>query len=82
MVSFDEVPRRLWVRFADIEAWKQGAEDLRRMLDEHGGRDKVVIFIQNPKLRKELPAGQGVKADEALVRELSERFGANNIVLT
>ena len=82
VVSFDEVPRRLWVRFADIEAWKQGAEDLRRMIDEHGGRDKVVIFIQNPKLRKELPAGQGVKADEALVRELSERFGANNIVLT
>ena len=33
---------------------RQGAGDLRRIIDEHGGRDKIVIFIQNPKLRKEL----------------------------
>ena len=81
VVTFDEVPRRLWVRFADIEAWKSGSADLMRIIDEHGGRDKVVIFIEKDKLRKELPPGQGVRADEALVRVLSERFGAKNIVL-
>ena len=81
VVTFDEVPRRLWVRFADIEAWKNGSADLMRVIDEHGGRDKVVIFIEKDKLRKELPPGQGVRADEALVRVLSERFGAKNIVL-
>ena len=81
VVTFDEVPRRLWVRFTDIEAWKSGSADLMRIIDEHGGRDKVVIFIEKDKLRKELPPGQGVRADEALVRVLSERFGAKNIVL-
>ena len=81
VVTFDEVPRRLWVRFADIEAWKSGSADLMRIIDEHGGRDKVVIFIEKDKLRKELPPGQSVRADEALVRVLSERFGAKNIVL-
>ena len=81
VVTFDEVPRRLWVRFADIEAWKSDSADLMRIIDEHGGRDKVVIFIEKDKLRKELPPGQGVRADEALVRVLSERFGAKNIVL-
>ena len=81
VVTFDEVPRRLWVRFDDIGAWKSGSADLMRIIDEHGGRDKVVIFIEKDKLRKELPPGQGVRADEALVRVLSERFGAKNIVL-
>ena len=81
VVSFDEVPRKLWIRFADTEAWRQSAADLARIIDAHGGRDKVVIFIQKQKLRKELPAGQGVRADEALLRELSEKFGAENIAL-
>ena len=80
-MTFNEVPRRLWVRFADIEAWKSGSADLMRVIDEHGGRDKVVIFIEKEKLRKELPPGQGVRADEVLVRKLSERFGEKNIVL-
>ena len=81
VVSFDAVPRKLWIRFDDTQAWKQGAEQLQRIIDEHGGRDKVVIYIRNPGLRKELPAGQGVRADEALIRELSEKFGEKNVVL-
>jgi len=32
-------------------------------------------------MRKELPPGQGVRADETLVRKLSERFGENNVIL-
>ena len=81
VIPFDAVPRKLWIRFADTDSYKQGAADLRRIIDEHGGRDKVVIFIQNPGLRKELPAGQGVRADEALVRVLSSRFGEKNVIL-
>jgi DNA polymerase-3 subunit alpha len=82
VIPFDDVPRKLWIRFPDPEAYKQGAADLKRIVDEHGGRDKVVIFIENPKLRKELPAGQGVRADERLVALIKERFGDKNCVLT
>ena len=78
---FDEVPRKLWIRFDDLDAYRQGAGDLMRIVDEHGGRDKVVIFIAGPKLRKELGAGQGVRADAELVRILKERFGGKNVVL-
>ena len=78
---FDEVPRKLWIRFDDLDAYRQGVGDLMRIVDEHGGRDKVVIFIAGPKLRKELGAGQGVRADAELVRILKERFGGKNVVL-
>ena len=81
MTLFDEVPRKLWIRFDDLDAYRQGAGDLMRIVDEHGGRDKVVIFIAGPKLRKELGAGQGVRADAELVRILKERFGGKNVVL-
>ena len=81
VISFDAVPRKLWIRFDDPASYRNGAADLKRIIDEHGGRDKVVIFIKNPRMRKELPPGQGVKADETLVRRLSERFGENNVIL-
>ena len=67
--------------YAVHQSYRNGAADLKRIIDEHGGRDKVVIFIKNPRMRKELPPGQGVKADETLVRRLSERFGENNVIL-
>ena len=79
---FDEVPRKLWIRFEDPEAWKKGQKDLMEIINEHGGRDKVVIFIANPRLRKELPAGMGVRADESLIRKLADRFGSGNVVFT
>ena len=69
------------IRFDNPASYRNGAADLKRIIDEHGGRDKVVIFIKNPRMRKELPPGQGVKADETLVRRLSERFGENNVIL-
>ena len=82
VTSFDEVPRKLWIRFEDPDAWRDGQKDLMKIIDEHGGRDKVVIFIANPRLRKELPAGMGVRADDNLIRKLSDRFGSKNVVFT
>ena len=81
VIPFDDVPRKLWIRFPDPEAYRQGASDLKKLVDEHGGRDKVVIFIENPKLRKELPAGQGVRADEHFMTLVKSRFGDKNCVL-
>ena len=81
VIPFDDVPRKLWIRFPDPEAYRQGAADLKKLVDEHGGRDKVVIFIENPKLRKELPAGQGVRADEHFMALVKSRFGDKNCVL-
>ncbi len=81
VVPFSEVPRTLWVRFPDIAAWKAGSEQLYREVEEHGGRDKVVIYIEQPRLRKTLPAGQGVRADKALIMKLAGLFGERNVIL-
>lgn len=81
VIRFDDVPRRLWVRFDSPQEYRRGERDLLQIVENHGGRDKVVIYIQNPRMRRELPPGQGVRADRALIDLLAQRYGAKNVVL-
>lgn len=81
VTRFDDVPRKIWVRFGTPGDWNRGAQDLMQIVETHGGRDKVVIYIQNPRMRRELPPGQGVSADKALVELLTQRYGDGNVVL-
>ncbi len=81
VTPFSRVPRTLWVRFPDVAAWKEGSSLLFREVEEHGGRDRVVIYIEDPRLRRELPPGQGVRADRDLVARLADMFGEKNVIL-
>ncbi len=81
VVRFADVPRTLWVRFPDPEAYKAGSKQLYQAIEENGGRDKVVIYIEKPRLRKQLPPGQGVRADRPLLDTLTALFGEKNVVL-
>ena len=81
ITPFDDVPRRLWIRFHDMEAYTSASAELLRIVDEYGGRDQVVIYVENPRSRKVLPPGQGVRADKALLDLLRARFGNGNVTL-
>lgn len=81
VLPFDQVQRKLWIRFADMEAYRRGHSTLMEAVENHGGRDQVVIFVQNPRMQKVLPPGQGVRADEGLMLELVRRFGRENVIL-
>ena len=81
IVSFDAVPRRLWLRFPTFDAWKHKEKDVLQTVDRHGGRDQVVIYIEDRKAKKTLPPGQGIRADAAALSVLGEICGANNVVL-
>ena len=81
IVSFDDVPRRLWLRFPSFEAWKKKEQEVLRTVADHGGRDQVVIYIEDRKARKTLPPGQGIRADAAVIGTLGQLCGANNVVL-
>ena len=62
-----------------MEDYETGAEQLMELLKESDGRDEVVIYIENPKAMKRLPANFGVNAGEALVAELGRRYGGGNV---
>ena len=81
IVSFDDVPRRVWLRFPSFEKWKEKEQSVLRTVAEHGGRDQVVIYIEDRKAKKTLPPGQGIRADDTVIGLLSGICGVRNVVL-
>ncbi len=81
VVSFDSVPRQVWIRFRDQEAYAAGSDQLLKIVDQHGGRDQVVIYVENPRAMKKLPPGQGIRGDEKVLEELRDAFGRENVTM-
>ena len=81
IVAFDDVPRRVWLRFPSYEAWKQKEQAVLNTVAQYGGRDQVIIYIEDRKARKTLPPGQGLRAGEAVIGILGGICGSKNVVL-
>ncbi len=79
VISFDEIGRKLWVRFDTMREFKAAEQKLMQAISESEGRDQVVLYIAEGKLKKELPAEYNVKANEELLSKLYDEFGRNNI---
>ena len=78
---FDDVPRELWIRFDTRDQYLAAEKDILDMIDRHGGRDTVTVYIANPRMKKTFGAGYGVRADDAFVKELKEKFGEKNVAV-
>lgn len=79
ITTFEEMPKKLWIKFPDKETFeKREAELLSSLRDSEGG-DSVVIYIENPKAMKTLPPNQNVNADGALIDRLESLYGKENI---
>ena len=79
IIPFDEIGKKLWVRFDTMEQYSQANSALMGVLEESDGRDQVIIFIAEGKRKKVLPPECNVKADDLLLEKLYEKFGKNNI---
>ena len=82
IVPFTELKKKVWIKFPNMEAYKAAEAGLMDTLRESEGKDGIVIYIENPKAKKELPPNQNVEADESLVNRLQERFGRKNVTVT
>lgn len=81
ITPFDNVPRRLWLRFASMDDYQQHRDAVSHLIDLHGGRDHVVLYLAKEHMRKMLPAGYGVSADEELLAKMQQLLGEQNVVL-
>ena len=82
ILAFDEVPRKLWIKFADRASYEKNQEQLMAILRDSDGKDSVCLFIENPRAMKNLPPNQNVCADRALVERLRALFGEENVKVT
>ncbi len=82
ITGFDEITKKLWIKFATKEAYDQAEQGLLGILAASDGKDKVCIYVENPKAVKNLPANKSVNADRELVEKLETLYGKDNIKVT
>lgn len=81
MMTFEQAPKTLWVKFPSIEVYEQKERVLDSVLLTSEGNDRVVIYCEEQKQIKKLPSNKNVKADETLLGHLRAAFGDANIKL-
>ena len=82
IMTFDEVPKKLWIQFETKEDYLKSDSELMEMIRESDGNDRVIIYIKGTKEKKVLPPNLSVLAGKELVEMLSEKFGEENVKVT
>ncbi len=82
IMGFDEIPKKLWIKFKTKEDFLKKNDELMNSLKESDGKDTVIIFIEDTKEMKKLPPNMSVAAANPLLEELTEKFGQENVKVT
>lgn len=82
IVSFEEITKKLWIRFPTKEGFLAKNEELMQILKESDGKDAVIIYIEETREKKELPKNMTVLAETKLLEQLFEKFGPENVKVT
>jgi DNA polymerase-3 subunit alpha len=77
--TFDEVKDELWIQLKDRAQYAQKSDELEAALSKEPGESAVVIYLQNERAMKRLPAGLNVNISEPLIGSLAAVFGRENV---
>ena len=79
--SFDDMPREIWIQFADKADYSSNETELQALLRQNRGTSAVVIYLKDVKAMKRLPAGYQVQISDALLGDLKKKYGESNVKL-
>ncbi|NLG02395.1 MAG: DNA polymerase III subunit alpha [Clostridia bacterium] len=79
ITPFEEIPKKLWIRFPNKEQYLLNEVKLNTMLQDSDGKDMVVVYIDDTKEMKSYARNRSVNANNDLVTELKHVFGEDNI---
>ena len=68
--AFDAIPKKLWLKFADMEAYRKFAPQVEEILNASEGADQVIYYIEETKQIKKLPPNRNVRANAELLAAL------------
>ncbi len=78
-IPFSRLPRELWIKFADMEAYHNGEQKLLDALSQSEGGDSVVIYLEKEHAKKVMPPNWRVEIGKELTDRLSGYFGEDNV---
>lgn len=79
--TFDEIPKKVWIKFKTMEEYEKAEQSLLDAIADSDGRDGIVIYVENPRAKKQLPPNRNVYADKGLLERLGKLFGDSNVKL-
>lgn len=79
LTAFDEIPRKLWIKFASMEEYREKEETLYSLIQNSEGKDQVVIYVEKERRVKTLSGRCHLSADGELVKQMKELFGKDNV---
>ncbi|NLC18563.1 MAG: DNA polymerase III subunit alpha [Clostridiales bacterium] len=79
IITFDSLPRELWIKYSDIASFVGDEQRLYSLLNLHDGNDSVIIYCEKEKCIKRLPKSRSVKACRELMEQLISVYGEENV---
>ncbi|MCR5727181.1 MAG: DNA polymerase III subunit alpha [Lachnospiraceae bacterium] len=81
MVSLDEIPKELWIKFDDMESFNAGEEDLKATVSGFDGTDSVIAYCAKERMRKAYSKSLSTGVCTELLDKLKKRFGNENVAV-
>ncbi len=79
VTAFDEIPRKVWLKFPDMDTYINKEAELFDAIYDSEGIDNVVIYIEETRQKKVLPPNKNIKADSTILDKLRGLFGEENV---
>ena len=79
IISFDKVPRELWIQFKDKNEYMLKENELLEFIRNSDGNDTLIIYCKAEKAKKVFPRNMRINADADMINQLSEKYGADNV---
>lgn len=82
IITFDSVPRTLWIRLADEASYREKEQELYNMLESSDGKDSVIIYCDKEKTRHKWPASKNIQITSQMIDDLRKIYGEKNVETT
>lgn len=79
IVSFDGLPRELWIKFSNKENYLRSENKLLQMIDNNKGSDTLIIYLEGEKQKKVFPPDCRVNTKQLLEGGFLKDFGKDSI---
>ena len=81
VMTFEEIPRTVWIQFANKAAFDENEKEMLEIIEGHGGKDSIVAYLRDTKQIKKYP-GIRFNAHEEVLTMLQDKFGSENVQMT
>ncbi len=81
VVPFDAVPKELWLKFKDKAEYDEKQQQVFDTLRMDEGNNTVIIYLEQERAKKVLPANWKVGAGKPMILALEQILGEKNIKL-